>query len=63
MSKPSNHLMTRMLTVANVADRLQVSAKTVRRMIQNGEIRVHHVGRQHRISEDDLMLYLVKQRS
>ena len=63
MTNPDSHPVTRMLTVADVAERLQVSQKTIRRKIKDGAIHIHQVGRQHRISEDDLLLYLIKQRS
>ena len=52
-----------LLTVGDVAERLQLSEKTIRRKITDGLIHVHRVGRKLRISEDDLLLYLVKQRS
>jgi excisionase family DNA binding protein len=49
-----------MLTVADVAARLQLCTKTVRRAIEDGELHVHQIGRQHRIAEDDLLLFIAK---
>jgi excisionase family DNA binding protein len=51
-----------MLTVADVAGRLQLCTKTVRRAIEVGELHVHQIGRQHRIAEDDLLLFIAKRR-
>jgi excisionase family DNA binding protein len=42
-------------SVAKVAAILEVSAKTVRRWIARGDLRVHQLGRQLRIAEEDLM--------
>jgi excisionase family DNA binding protein len=47
-----------LLSVVVVAERLDVSTKTVRRLIASGNLRAHHVGRQVRVSEEDLALYL-----
>lgn len=52
----------RMLGVAAVATLLEISTKTVRRWIQRGELRVHDLGRQLRISEDDLVAFLSQRR-
>jgi excisionase family DNA binding protein len=51
-----------MLTVADVAERLRVSTKTVRRAIEAGDLHVHLIGRQHRVAEDDLMLFVTRRR-
>jgi excisionase family DNA binding protein len=47
-----------MLTVQEVADRLRVSAQTVRRLIEDGELIAHRIGQQLRIAEEDLQAYL-----
>jgi len=47
-----------LLSVADVAERLNVSEKTVRRQIKDGSLPSHRVGRNLRISEDDLRAYL-----
>lgn len=44
----------RMLTIRNVAERLQVSQKTVFRWIQQRELTASQLGRQWRIAEKDL---------
>ena len=54
----------RLLTVDNVADRLQCSTKTVRRLISKGVLgfmRVGPTGRLVRIPEKALAVYLVEQ--
>ena len=48
----------RLLSVAAVADRLDVSTKTVRRWIAAGELRIHRLGRSVRIGETDLQKFL-----
>jgi excisionase family DNA binding protein len=50
------------LDVPAVARRLQVSGKTVRRLIDRGELAVHRIGRLLRMSEADLQSYVAKQR-
>jgi len=47
-----------MLTVSEVAERLNVSERTVRRLIAEGKIRVYQIRRSIRISEADLIDYL-----
>ncbi|MFL5331916.1 MAG: helix-turn-helix domain-containing protein, partial [Geminicoccaceae bacterium] len=47
----------RLLTIRDAAGRLQVSSQTVRRMIQAG-LKVYRVGRQIRITEQDLLDYI-----
>ena len=42
-----------LLDLPRVADTLDVSVKTVRRWIERDELRVHRVGRQLRVSEED----------
>ena len=51
--------MPPMLSVADVAERLQLCAKTIRRAIATGELHVHQIGRRYRVAEDDLMLFIV----
>ncbi len=48
----------RLLTVTDVAKRLQVHPITVRRHIKAGKLRALHVGRNIRIRNDDLDAYL-----
>jgi excisionase family DNA binding protein len=42
-----------LLTIPDIADRDQVSEKTVRRWIKNSELIAHKLGGQYRISEED----------
>ncbi len=51
------------LTVKDVAQRLQLSPKSVRRLIDEGMLRVHHFGRAIRIAEEDLNQFLRLTRS
>lgn len=50
--------LTRFYTVAQIADMLTVSPRTVRRWIGSGELLAHKFGRQVRISEIDLKAFL-----
>ena len=45
-----------------VADRLAVSQRHVRRLIDRAELPVHRIGGSVRISEDDLARYLASTR-
>jgi len=53
---------TKLLTVKVVAERLNLSTRTIRRMIGRGELPAHRLGSAVRISEDDLesCLYRVR---
>jgi excisionase family DNA binding protein len=50
--------MARFYTVAQVADLLAVSTRSVRRWIARGELLAHKFGRQIRISELDLRAFV-----
>ena len=65
MSKllPSAQSAPRLLTVADVAERLQFSEKHVRRLIDAGEIPAVRIGRLVRVSEDDLTLFIRRNRT
>lgn len=52
--------MPPLLTPSEVADRLRVSANTVRSLIRSGEIESIRVGRQLRVSEDALSRFITK---
>ena len=52
----------RFFSIAKVAVQLDVSQKTVRREIKRGELAVHRIGRQDRISELDLAAYIARRR-
>ena len=47
-----------LLTVSEVAEVCRVSPRTVRRWIERGELPAHRLGRQLRISEKDLKIFL-----
>ena len=49
---------SQLLDVPAVARRLNVSEKTVRRLIARGELRAHRIGRLLRISEEELRRFL-----
>ena len=51
-----------LLDIPAVATWLGVSSKTVRRMIDRGELAVHRIGRLLRVSEADLHSYIARQR-
>jgi excisionase family DNA binding protein len=51
-----------MLTVDQVAEHLAISTKTVRRWIADGRLNAHQIGRQLRISERDLQVFVAQQR-
>ena len=52
----------RFLSIKDIAARLGMSTKTVRRWIDAGELPVHRLGRQLRVSENDLDLFLHQNR-
>jgi excisionase family DNA binding protein len=47
-----------LISVAEAAQHLGVSSKTVRRWIEQGELPHHRLGRQIRIAESDLIVFL-----
>ena len=47
-----------MFSPAELAERLGVSRKTILRRIKSGELPVHRLGGQLRISEDDALTYI-----
>jgi excisionase family DNA binding protein len=46
-------------TLAETADLLRVSTKTVRRLISRGQLNAHRVGNRIRITEANIRAYLV----
>ena len=48
----------RLLTIADVAERCQVSPRSVRRWIDDGRLRVIRLGRSVRVAEGDLAAFL-----
>ena len=59
---PRSSSVTRFNSPATVAARLDVSIKTVRRWIAKGELPIHQLGHQQRISEDDLQTFVAVRR-
>ena len=55
--------MTRFYTVAQIADLLGVSTRSVRRWIAARELSAHKFGRQVRVSETDLRTFVEKGRT
>ena len=49
---------TKMLRIEDVAKRLKVSQKSIRRYIHSGELKSNKIGGVHRILEDELALFL-----
>ncbi len=62
MTKPPSRL-PRLLSIPHVAEHLGVCTKTVRRLIQSGELLATRVGRAIRVTETDLGAYLARGRS
>ena len=52
-----------LLTLVEVAARLAVSTKTLRRWIARKQLRIHRLGRQIRIAEEDLQTFLASRRT
>lgn len=46
------------LTVTDVAERLQLDPETIRRYINRGDIVAYKIGKEWRIEEDDLMEFI-----
>lgn len=55
--------LPRFYTIAEVADLLVVSTRTVRRWISDRELLAHKFGRQVRISEIDLRAFVERRRA
>lgn len=58
----SSNLPVPLLSQAKVAELLGVSVKTVTRRIEAGQLRHHRIGRQIRVSLDDLESYVARRR-
>jgi excisionase family DNA binding protein len=50
--------LNRLLRIAEVADLLQVSTKTIRRRIQDGRLRAYFIAQQWRIDPRDLQRFI-----
>jgi excisionase family DNA binding protein len=58
MSELSQASVPTLFTIEDVAERLKVSVKTVRRMIARGELDICRFGRLIRVSETDLAAFI-----
>jgi excisionase family DNA binding protein len=54
--------LPRLYSIKEAAPLIGVCSKTIRRWINRGELHVHRLGRQIRISEEDLIAYLANRR-
>ena len=61
-SVPTPPPSAQLQSVDAIAARFDLSAKTVRRLIANGELVAHRIGRQLRISETDAAAFLARRR-
>lgn len=61
-TKPAAPQMPPLLTICEVAVRLQISTKPVRRWIERGDLHAYRIGRQPRISEEELGAFLARNR-
>ena len=57
----SSNEISRLLTVAEVAEVMRVSRMTVYRLIRRGDLQAVRVGRNYRVRESDLSSYLDSQ--
>ena len=55
--------MVRFYTVVQVATLIEVSTRTVRRWIAEGDLLAHRFGRQVRVAESDLRAFVEKGRT
>ena len=51
---PDDRLSSGLLTLQDVADFLQVSTRTVRRLVDRGELTAFRIGRSIRVRREDL---------
>lgn len=54
---------TRYYTLTEIADRLQVSWRTVQRWVKRGELKAHKLGTEWRVSESDMGRFLEERRN
>lgn len=61
--KPERSIETvDLYTLTQIASKARVSDKTIRRLVDRGEIKIHRIGTQIRVSEDDWRAYLARSR-
>jgi excisionase family DNA binding protein len=55
-------VLQRFYNVKEIAQQIGVSTKTIRRWFERGELHFHRLGRQLRVTEEDLLTSLAKHR-
>ena len=62
MTSDTNHtpeqILPGLLTIKQAAKHFQVSTKTIRRWVETGDLVAHRFGRQWRISDTDLHIFI-----
>ena len=58
LPNPDRPAAPRLLTVRDVAERLQMSSRTIHRLVANGDLTVVRIGRSVRIREEALKAFL-----
>ena len=58
LHKHDSRAALRLLTIKDVAERMQVSCRTIHRLVGNGDLKVIHIGRSVRVSEEALKAFL-----
>ena len=61
-TRPHGNDQIKFFTIADVAERLGVSTRTVRRSIDRNELVAHQFGRAVRIAESDTKAFIAKHR-
>lgn len=59
--KPEDLAVPRLLTIRDLADRLQVSGRTIHRAVADGDLTVIRIGRAIRVSEEALKAFLTQE--
>jgi excisionase family DNA binding protein len=60
LPQPDRPAAPRLLTIKDVAERLQVSPRTIHRVVANGDLTVIRIGRAVRVSEEALKAFLTQ---
>ena len=58
--KPERPAAPRLLTIRDVAERLQVSPRTIHRLVASGDLTVIRISRAVRVSEEALKAFLTQ---
>ena len=57
---PAAKVVTKLRTISETAEILHASPRTVRRLIESGDLRVHHIRGLVRISDAEIAAYLAQ---